>query len=41
VVKQRKTKEKDRKDLRWTMEDKEREEEARENRQKVEDMVPK
>ena len=32
---------KDGKDLRWTMEDREREEEAIENRWKVEDMVPK
>jgi len=31
----------DGKDLRWTMEDREREEEAIEDRQKVEDMVPK
>jgi len=41
TVKQREAKVKDGKDLRWTMEDKEREEEAIENRRKVEDMVPK
>jgi len=40
-VKQRDPREEDRKDLRWTMEDREREEEAREDKQKVEDMVPK
>ena len=41
IVKQRNEREEDKKDLRWTMEDIEREEEAREDRQKVEDMVPK
>ena len=41
MVKQREAKVEDRKDLRWTMEDKEREEEAIEDRWKVKDMVPK
>jgi len=41
AVKQKKAKEEDRKDLRWTMEERERNEEVREDRQKVEDMVPK
>jgi len=41
TIKQREAKVEDRKDLRWTMEDKEREEEVIEDRQKVEDMVPK
>ena len=39
-MKQREAKVEDRKDLRWTMEDREREEEAIEDRWKVEDMVP-
>jgi len=41
TVKQREAKVEDGKDLRWTMEDREREEEAIENRRKAEDMVPK
>ena len=41
MVKQREAKVEDGKDLRWIMEDREREEEAIEDRQKVEDMVPK
>jgi len=41
TVKQREPKVENRKDLRWTMEDREREEETREDRKKVEDMVPK
>ena len=41
AVEQRKAKVEDGKDLRWMIEDREREEEAREDRQKVEDMVPK
>ena len=41
MIKQREAKVEDRKDLRWTMEDREREEEAIEDRWKVEDMVPK
>ena len=40
-IKQREAKVEDGKDLRWTMEDREREEEAIEDRRKVEDMVPK
>jgi len=41
TVKQREAKVEDGKDLRWMMEDREREEEAIEDRQKVEDMVSK
>ena len=41
TIKQRKAKIEDRKDLRWTMENREREEEVIENRRKMEDMVPK
>jgi len=41
TIEQRKAKVEDGKDLRWTMDDREREEEAREDRRKVEDMVPK
>ena len=41
TVKQREDKVKDGKDLRWTIEDREREEEVIEDRWKVEDMVPK
>jgi len=41
TIEQRKTKVEDGKDLRWTMEDREREKEVKENRRKVEDMVPK
>jgi len=40
-IKQREAKVEDGKDLRWMMENREREEEAIEDRQKVEDMVPK
>ena len=40
-IKQREAKVEDEKDLRWTMEDREREKEAMEDRRKVEDMVPK
>ena len=40
TVKQRETREENRKNLRWIMEDREREEEVREDRQKVEDMIP-
>ena len=40
-IKQQKAKVEDGKDLRWTMEDRERKEEAIEDRRKVEDMVPK
>jgi len=40
-IKQREAKVEDGKDLRWMMEERERQEEAIENRQKVEDMVPK
>jgi len=40
-MKQREAKVEDGKDLRWTMEDREREEEAIEDRRKVENMVPK
>jgi len=39
AVKQRKAREEDKKDLRWTTEDKERKVEARKDRRKVEDMV--
>jgi len=41
MIEQRKAEVEDGKDLRWTMEDRKREEEAIEDRQKVEDMVPK
>jgi len=41
TVKQREDKVEDGKDLRWTIEDREREEEVIEDRWKVEDMVPK
>ena len=41
TIKQQEAKVEDGKDLRWTMEDREREEEAIEDRRKVEDMVPK
>jgi len=41
TVKQREGKVEDGKDLRWMMEDREREKEAMEDRRKVEDMVPK
>jgi len=41
MIEQRKTKVEDGKDLRWTIEDREREEEAMEDRWKVEDMVSK
>ena len=41
AVKQKEAREEDRKDLRWIMKDREREEKAREDRQKVEDMVSK
>ena len=40
TIKQREVKVEDGKDLRWIMEDREKEEEAREDRRKVEDMVP-
>ena len=41
TVKQRETQVEDGKDLRWTMEDRQREEEVIEDKQKMEDMVPK
>jgi len=41
AVKQREAKVEDGKDLRWTMEDRAKEDEAEEDRRKVEDMVPK
>ena len=41
VVKQREAKVEDGKDLRWMMEDREREEETIKDRWKVEDIVPK
>jgi len=41
MTKQREAKVEDGKDLRWTMEDREREEETIEDKRKVEDMVPK
>jgi len=40
TIKQREAKVEDRKDLRWTMENREREKEAIEDRRKIEDMVP-
>ena len=40
-IKQREAKVEDGKDLRWIMEDREREEEVIEDRRKVEDIVPK
>jgi len=40
-IEQREAKVEDGKDLRWTMEDREREEKAIEDKRKVEDMVPK
>jgi len=39
AIKQRESREENKKDLRWTMKGRKREEEAREDRQKVEDMV--
>ena len=41
AVKQRKAKVEDRKDLRWTIEDREKKDKAKENRKKMEDIVPK
>jgi len=40
VVKQREAKVEDKKDLRWTMENREKEDKAREDRRKIEEIVP-